>query len=1600
MLSKFSVKKPYTVVVGLIIVLILGVVSYTSVSRDILPNINLPYVVVASIYPGAPPEVVEAEVTYPVEEALGSVPGIKTMMSTSSEHFSLVILEFNNDVDVNVVFPDIELALKMAALPSDDLFQDPIILKLNPTMLPIMSISTSFEGQTIKESKERMDVILNDIRAVDGVASIEIQGLIKDLAFVSINPDKIGKAIGDYVLNLLNIDFVIPITIKDGIRVALNSLFNYTTERETQEIVIDIINILEDYDDNAIVSVVKSQLKNTNSEAYKMLIEFIEQIKDQTIIFQDQNAEVFNDVLDDIAYKAVLDVLNSQLAFMTTMFNEDLLAQFIFAQDFNMPAGGINEGPINYTVKIGENVKTKEELISLPVVSINYGSMILNYMEEFKTALTVLGLVSPSGEVTVTQAEVDYIAGSIYYYLNTNNNVNEIEERIGSLGYVQRLILYNYFGGLAAEEIEEELGSLANFEKIIIEDMLGANIDTQSAEIALAIESYFRPVNDPYSLITKGIWDTLDQNAKDILGLVFSNKSPQQISSMLTIFFDFASEILGEEAIGSRVDSATSENVYFINFVNVRQSVESLESGAVLPLQLNSIADIYFLDNSSKQFTTLLTRDASGKFVQTSSIQFSINKDPSKSTADISDAVIALLKTHAEDNPDFRYEILYDDGDAIRYLIDNILNNLMYGMLFAVLVLLLFLRDIKPTLVVGASIVISVVATFVMMYFAGITLNIISMGGLTLGIGMLVDNSIVVIENIYRMRAQGKGVYASAVQGAKQVGSAILASTITTVCVFVPLAFIRGLTAQLFTDLALTVSFSLTASLLVALTLVPMAASTFMKKPAKKESKFLTRLKKGYVKRLNFSLNHKFISFILVTVVFAGAIFAAINMRTILMDDMDMGSVVLTCDFDYFKIQEESMTREEANAFAIDLIIENVKKYNTIKSVGIGPPSGITLGGFTLGGEGVRANLMMVPDKERDLTAMEIGEQLKDSILQDARGIFGISLSSNDMMDMIGGDSLAIRIRGDDIDQMRDTAISLALELEGINGISRVYDGIENVNDEYRIVVDKTKASQHGLTVAQVFLQINEELNVPGVAHTLRLSNEKGTRDNTDVMIYSSKYDVKTYLKGYHNSSTPDNKFTPIYIINNEYFIVNNTGNPVYIQNNSKYKLILNGDFIPLTKNNNGTFIYSYLEKQNSSEGIKLVNTGIKSFETRENTVFYNTDRANNLDLITFNVKAENLLNPEAPPYTIPLYKLLSDDSFIKNAAGEVIYRTSANPLDTERIPAQLAMQPGYQSISHTNGIKEVVINAYFKEGANTDKVTSDINDYIKNNFNVPVGITIDTSTGNEIITDTFNTLYMVLALAIVLIYLVMVAQFQSIKSPFIIMFTIPLAFSGGILALLVTGFDLSAMAMVGLIILMGVVVNNGIVFVDYANKLIADGVPRRMALLRTGLDRLRPILMTALTTICALSVMALDNSAGGVMLQPMAIATIGGLIYATFLTIFFVPAVYEVFNRKAGQTDRDRALKDKNIDKIDTSEIDDLLDKDKQNFLNNFVKPEERFEVSLQDMKPKAKKEKDKEEIEETLPEVKVSKEPKRNFAVYKAVHYKNSDRKPFKLD
>ena len=1208
MLPKFSVKKPFTVFVSVIMVLILGFVSFTKMTPDFLPSIDLPYVIAMTTYAGSSPQKIETAVTKPIEQAVSTTNGIKNISSISNENYSLIILEFNQDTNMDTAMLDLNGNIDLIKDSLEDGVGSTTLMQLNPDMMPVMALSVDVDGMNIEEVSTYVnDEIIPKFERLNGVASVNSIGLVQKQLEISLNKEKIDK-----------LNKKLKSSVTSDLDKQQNKLDNAKSEIENG----------------------KTTLEEQSNTQMKQLLEASNQLQSSI----------------------------NQLESMS--------------------------GILNTT---NSNKSDLEKYITTTTTSLNDTKSKLN---NFKKQLNTL---SSNSTVEKTQVEEEIV--------NLENIISSLE-----------VLLSNTSQGMNAidslETLKKQQEELESAKLKLSQEFTKATIQLSLSEAELEK--------------TQTQLDESRQKALDSADIT-DKITPDTINQILT------AENFSMPA-GYVSDNETEYSVRVGDKFSSIDEVKNLilfSMDGIGDVYLKDIANVKVSDNSKDSYTNINGNPG---------VMLSIQKTSTSSTTKVCNEINDTIDELNNSNKKLHVLSLMDQGVYINLIISSVLDNLIYGGILAILILLVFLKSLKPTLVIAFSIPISLLFAIVLMYFSGVTLNIISLSGLALGVGMLVDNSIVVIENIYRLRNQGINKFKAAVIGAKQVSGAIFASTLTTICVFLPIVFTEGLTRELFSDMGLTIAYSLIASLIVALTLVPCMASNLLSKVDEKSHPLFDKMVNTYEKLLKLCLKFKFVvlGFALILFVLCG--FAVTKMGTSFMPQMDSPQMTATINID------NDLSKEDARKIT-DKVVKEVLKINDVEGIGaMDSSTSMSFSSSSSNSNNFSAYILLKENKKH--TNDEIAEEIKKKTKSlDCE----VSVSSSSMdTTSLGGSGINIMVKGDNLDKLKDISNDLVKLVSNVKGTTNVYGGIDANTKEERIIIDKNKAMEHNLTVAQVFQQVSSKLSTKTTSTTL-------TIDSNDY---------------------------PVIIVN------------------------------------------------------------------------HNTSSLEDLEDL-------DLKNPE-------------------NTESKTVKLTDICTVKEATTPT---------SINHNNQTRYISVTADIDKNHNIGLVSKKIQSKL-DKYKTPDGYTIELTGETESINEALSDLIKMIALAILFIYLIMVAQFQSLLSPFIVMFTIPLAFTGGLLALLITGKELSVISMLGFLVLAGIVVNNGIVFVDYVNQLRISGLNKKDALVEAGRTRIRPILMTALTTILAMSTMALGVGMGSEISQAIAIVTIGGLTYATLLTLFIVPTLYDIFHR------------------------------------------------------------------------------------------------------
>ncbi len=792
----------------------------------------------------------------------------------------------------------------------------------------------------------------------------------------------------------------------------------------------------------------------------------------------------------------------------------------------------------------------------------------------------------------------------------------------------------------------------------------------------------------------------------------------------------------------------------FTDLDEIRKTTVAVRNNT--PVRLEQVADV---TDSYERVRRIVRVDGDP------GLRLSVNKQSGTNTVEVARRVLAEIDRINRDVPQVRITPIIDTSEYIQRSITNVGTAALYGGLIALLVLMVFLRNIRSTAIIAVAIPVSIIGTFAMIYVGGFTLNLMTLGGLALGVGMLVDNAIVVLENIFRMREQGASADTSAINGTSEVSSAIIASTITTLTIFVPLIFVRGMAGIMFFQLAMVVAFALLCSLAVALTVIPMLSSRFLAPPEKHgKSRFRAvehlfhafstvnrKMEKIYLRILGLSLDHRPTTLFVAILILAASLAMAPRIGTELMPQTDEGEVRVNVEMAVgtrLDITDDLIRRIEAIVFS-----EVPELRSVVASVGGTHWRG---GGSNEG----QLRISLVPMADRDRSSAEIAAILRSKLAgmpgavirtREGQGFFLIRRATG------GTERIEVEIRGYNLDTADELAARVSDIIENVPGVTDTLVSRASGAPEREIAVDRSKAETMGVSVREVseFLQT--------VIAGSRAGNFRAD---------GKEYTIRVKVKDAEHYSVRE-------ILDNT--IVNAAGMPVAIRN-------------------------------------------IVSVEPK------------------------------------------------------------TGPIQIER----------------KNQERVVSIRANIA-GRDMGSILSDIRQSL-DGLALPAGFAIVYGGDYEEQREAFRELLIGLILALVLVYMVLASLYESLRDPFVVMFSVPLAVIGVIWMLYATGTTFNLQSYIGCIMLGGIVVNNAILLVDYTNQLRRDhAMGIRGAIEEAGRRRLRPILMTALTTICALIPLAIGFGEGGEAQAPMARAVIGGLLSSTLITLVVVPVMYAIISNQNG---------------------------------------------------------------------------------------------------
>ena len=1295
-MEKFSVKKPFTVLVAVIMVLMLGFVSISNMQTNLLPDVNTPFLMVVTVYPGASPERVESEVSDVMQNALGTVAGVEKVTATSAENYSLLLMQFSDDTDMNSAMVKVSNKVDQttASLPSSCL--TPSIIEYSLNMNAFMTVAVSREGSDVYDLSEFVsDTLVPYVERKGGVSSVSTNGLIEKMVQVQLSQEKID-AINEKLLEVIDVQ-----------------LADARKQLESAEAQIEAGR--KEYN---------RQFKNySNTVSDTMMQEMSGQVGDAIEVVRKQA-------------QALLDSVNQLIA----VVQEPEIQQALI---------DVRDGLQRVMDKFNETgMKDIDSLIEIVAELRDITDKLTGALQQLQQRLN-----TESGTEGSTAAD---LADDLQVQQSLNTVYNTLNDVIKAMDDVPGLT--KTFSDAIGNFSQQQMQAYMKF--------------TEAREMLNEYEKQLAEAKQTYA----------DAEEKAM--------ASSDVSKLLDI--DTLAQLIYAQnfSMPAGYVKDSSGKSWLLKVGEEYDSIEDI-SGALLlhvdgfgDVRLSDVADVEVIDNAEASYTRLNGERAA---------VLKIYKGATSSASEVSDNCLSAFQELEAQYDGLHVVVLSNQGNYITIIVKSILSSMVIGAALAIIVLAIFLRDVKPTLVVGFSIPLSVLFAVVLMYFTGMDLNVMTLAGLSLGIGMLVDNSIVVIENIYRLRGRGVPAARAAVQGAKQVGMSVVASTLTSVCVFLPVVFSSSIVKSLMQPMSLCIGYCLMASLIVALTVVPAAASTVLKKAEPKQLKWFDKIQEKYAKSLEWCFQHRALPLLAAVVLLAFCGWRVFSMGVELLPTITSNEAIVTLS------TTKDLSKEDSYAIA-GKAVEAMLEVDHVEEVGITTDTRVA--GMDIGQLGLPTTITDLLSAANSYGTYQVNvmldESLSSSEIETARQALEDALSGiedctakveiSGMQELTSqlASGLSVKIYGADAETLSQLSEKVVDIVNHTEGFANATNGLGSGDATINLHIDRDKVRSYGLTVAQVYQQIAAKLTTTTTAQT---------------------------------PVTVDGSTMSVQISNN---------------------------LDPVTKENMMDITFETTVM--SADG--TTSTGTCTLA----------------DMATWDTGS-------AP------------DSITSEDQTQYVSVT-ADTLD------------GYNTT-----VQARVLEKKLNEFALSDEM--------------PEGCSFSMGGESDSVNFMVNEMVQWLALALPFVYLVMVAQFQSLLSPFIVLFTIPLAFTGGLLGMLFTGQQLTMISLMGFIVLMGTVVNNGIVFVDYANQLRLGGMERRAALIATGKTRMRPILMTTLTTVLAMLQLVFSNDMASQLMSGMAIVIICGLSYATLMTLYIVPILYDILFRKPPL----------NVDVGSDDELDDIPD-------------------------------------------------------------------------
>lgn len=1469
---KTSIKRPVTVCILIIILLSAGVLATLDMSTNLLPNIALPMLGVTVVYPGAGAQSVQNDVTSLLEDALKTVPGVTQLETVSYDNVGVAIVYFDYGTDIDQKSDVIEDKLKTVSFPSGCNEPSLVNIDLNGTATATVAVyNTSDDANQLKQNA---DDLAQKFRAIDGVGSVEVLGTSeKQIRVTALQGLDVTSLLLVQALSKENLNLPLGTVMQDGTSISIRNASDATSVLEVMQIPVELqlgSGTLSS------VTTLKNGVKTFATCTLQQFENYVQKARDARRVMEEIEGKTADELAENqnnlTSIKSLMSVVrentSQSLRLMWRTIDNTLLQneEFVNMTDDDLQVLADQTGLSQDLLKwLRDESKVPEGETEAPLKQDWY--KLVDFRAIFPTADSNDDGVLDGNDITYQQfATLFQDGGSVTVPLLDENGNPLLDEQGNAQTQEKTYQGLDLLHSETSHQNETEPCDRKTFTAQQAEDVcrFADSVNTLAyADIVETVRTAEEKANNGETVETPIISDAQfaalfvnSEQGNDFAALL----SPQVIHVIRQENFDNGEGsvvdvltqskqahvdengnpvykngvVFTENDDGKAVVNVAEKQLFVNNFGRLTDEKGNLvdENGNILQLSDQQIAENYYTYGSWLIFTdqefldlysqlnldvdlgVKLTADTT-RFLRICNFSENVNtlivpvayvgrveeRQDEQSYAQYNGLLAATVKVYAVADANttkvvqnvkkviaqnsFESDVLLLDDNAqfITDSISNVLTSIIIGGVLAVLVIYLFVRKIGSSLVISVTMPLSVLVALLGLWAMDITLNMVSLGGLAVGIGMLVDNSIVVLESITKHRDGGESVFDSCLNGTREVAGSLLASTLTNVCVFFPILFAKGLTREIFYDLVWAVIFSIVMSLLVAVTAIPSLYHLIYKKPRvrrkqkgevncedleprarnahapkttvtkgkRKTGGKIYALEQGYGKVLGKVLSKRVLVCVVALAVFGASVLLVFTTGTEFLPSVDKGLVEINMTFQNGATLQEI---KEAGVKAADAVSQRYGE-------------GVQYVSLTVGKQGMLAtnvtNVLRVQLDVNKLNTEQTVQEIRALLANQNLNAKSVSVRAMDgvVAEVTGGMAgQSVTLLSDDMDALAQAASKVAEKLKTVEGIATVTDKTAPKTQQISFVFNKDECAKRGVDYQNAVLMLRVGLS----GYTAANVSVEGQTEEVIVQFdetTSSLEELTNVVVGFDENGT-----------------------------------VLLKDVLKTDENGNlytTDYVVSVVDKK---DGKFVTTVEVESFGADTGTM----------------------------------------SKRISAAVAEVL--------------------ADYPTVEYREG----GVAAY--------------------------------------LTDAFNGLVVSLIAAFLLLYGVMACQFESLLKPFVVIMSIPFSFTGGFLALVITGTTLNVVSFVGIIMLMGVIVNGAIVMIDKINLLISEGMPAQQAVVEGCKSRLRPILMTTLTTVLALVPLALGLGRGGELMQPMGIVVIGGLLLGTLVTLVLIPCFYCIVKR------------------------------------------------------------------------------------------------------